>query len=320
MKNKAAFLLKLTVTISLLGYLFSKIDIEKIVTILLSANIKSLGLCLILILIQVIALTLRWKIIIQNMQVNISNLKFYDIFQINLVGSFFNQFLPSSIGGDAMRIWKIRGYGLTLREAINSILIDRISALFSLALIMLFCITGFSNLVTNIPIQTFFIISTLSIIVSPILIILFLKLSVNVINGRITQELALVINDFIWLFYKNKKNGVKIIFISLVMHLFTVLIFYEIADSIGENPFLLDFLVLIPPILLFSVLPISLAGWGVREIGMVALLAYGGISANNALAISIIFGLLTIISAIPGAIIWAFWSNKSPSNESQKCS
>jgi uncharacterized membrane protein YbhN (UPF0104 family) len=65
-----------------------------------------------------------------------------------------------------------------------------------------------------------------------------------------------------------------------------------------------DVLLIIPITNLITVLPISIAGWGVREVVIITGLGFLGVSPEAALALSIFYGLLILVSAIPGAIYW----------------
>ncbi len=62
--------------------------------------------------------------------------------------------------------------------------------------------------------------------------------------------------------------------------------------------------------LLVSSLPISLAGWGVREQSMVLALGAMGMAATEALAISVLLGLSWIVIVLHGAIVWMGHSRK----------
>ena len=53
-----------------------------------------------------------------------------------MIGAFFNQTLPSTIGGDAMRLWLVRQTGAGWRSATYSVLVDRAIGLIALALIV----------------------------------------------------------------------------------------------------------------------------------------------------------------------------------------
>jgi len=55
-----------------------------------------------------------------------------------MVGSFFNQLLPSSVGGDSARVWLLSRARISLTKSISSILLDRVVALFGMVLIVAF--------------------------------------------------------------------------------------------------------------------------------------------------------------------------------------
>ena len=67
---------------------------------------------------------------------------------------------------------------------------------------------------------------------------------------------------------------------------------------------IIDCLVLIPPVILITTIPISIAGWGVREGAMVAVLAYAGVSEGDAFILSLLLGISILIASLPGGLIW----------------
>ena len=52
-----------------------------------------------------------------------------------MIGTFFNQTLPSTIGGDAVRLWLVTRTGASCRFATYSVLVDRVSMPWSFELI-----------------------------------------------------------------------------------------------------------------------------------------------------------------------------------------
>ena len=72
----------------------------------------------------------------------------------------------------------------------------------------------------------------------------------------------------------------------------------------------MDCIVLFPPALLVTTLPISIAGWGVRELAMVAVFALVGVPADGASVLSILFGLLDALISLPGGVLWVLSGDK----------
>jgi hypothetical protein len=63
-------------------------------------------------------------------------------------------------------------------------------------------------------------------------------------------------------------------------------------------------MMIVPPVTLLQLVPISLAGWGVREAALVVALGWFGVPAEAALAISVLVGLCLILVGLPGGLIW----------------
>lgn len=68
----------------------------------------------------------------------------------------------------------------------------------------------------------------------------------------------------------------------------------------------------VPVVLLAMLIPVSIAGWGVREGAAVALLPIAGISGSQSLAVSIVFGLTALLAALPG--VGAVWARRRRSH------
>jgi hypothetical protein len=63
-------------------------------------------------------------------------------------------------------------------------------------------------------------------------------------------------------------------------------------------------LIAVPPVFLLTIVPISLAGWGIREGAMIGIFMLVGADQTKVLAMSILYGLLLIVSALPGSYFW----------------
>ena len=66
----------------------------------------------------------------------------------------------------------------------------------------------------------------------------------------------------------------------------------------------LQALFLVLPVILIATIPISIAGWGVRESAMVLAFSYAGLTASDGLIVSILFGFTTLAVGAIGGIVW----------------
>ena len=87
---------------------------------------------------QVVLLAIRWRTIAAACKVDMT---FVQALQLSFIGVFFNQVLPSTVGGDGARIWLLGRQGdVGWARATYSVLIDRVVGVFALALIVTACL------------------------------------------------------------------------------------------------------------------------------------------------------------------------------------
>ena len=79
---------------------------------------------------------------------------------------------------------------------------------------------------------------------------------------------------------------------------------YFLARSLDVAVTWLDCMLLVPPVILAAMLPITVGGWGVREITMVVLFGAIGIASDAALALSILVGLVAVLVSLGGGVLW----------------
>ena len=89
------------------------------------------------------------------------------------------------------------------------------------------------------------------------------------------------------------------------------LVVFLLAQALGSRVELLSVMVIFPFVLLLSMLPISLAGWGVREGAMVMFFGLIGLSAKISLSASLLFGICMFLAALPGGVLWLIYRPQS---------
>ena len=68
---------------------------------------------------------------------------------------------------------------------------------------------------------------------------------------------------------------------------------------------------LVPPVMLITMLPISIAGWGVREATMGLAFGYAGLMASEGVNISLLFGAVSFIVGLVGGLVWILSAEKA---------
>ncbi len=91
---------------------------------------------------------------------------------------------------------------------------------------------------------------------------------------------------------------------SALQHLLRIAIVAAIATSLNVEVDIAALFAMVPIALLVAMIPISLGGWGVREVSFIHFLGLGGLSPEIALTISLAFGLLRLVIGAAGGVVW----------------
>jgi hypothetical protein len=98
----------------------------------------------------------------------------------------------------------------------------------------------------------------------------------------------------------------------MLSHLSSIGCFVVLSKGLGIPFAWLQAFLVVPVVYLTSALPFSFAGWGVREGTMVYMFQTLGIEATAALALSLTYGLVQLLIAVVGLILW--WQEKQRFN------
>ncbi len=294
MKN----IIKLIITIILFYYLSKFVDFEKLQTILLQNNFTWIFVALILQLMSTYMAAYRWFKISQ-LIVFKESLSFY--VHSYFKGTFFNQVLPSSIGGDAVRIYDLTKQGYGKKDSFYGVFVDRIVGLVGLLVLNLLATIIFYGTFDK-DFSMLIILITLGGISGFIFLFHLEKIKFlgNYKFLDLFHRLARRLNNL----YPTNIILIKHLSISVIVHLLSVLTMYGLSLSIDLGLSFQIFLIAVPPVFLLTIIPISLAGWGIREGAMVGIFMLVGADETKVLAMSILYGLLLIISSIPGSYFW----------------
>ena len=110
---------------------------------------------------------------------------------------------------------------------------------------------------------------------------------------------------------RSPRLSVAVFVPSILVHVLTGVAAWCAARAIGFEISLASLLFLVPPLMLIAVVPISIAGWGVRESAMIAAFAYAGLPQSDGLALSLLFGVGNLTLGIIGGLIWVVFTHKA---------
>lgn len=291
-------LIKVFISIGIVSFIIYKIDFTSVLDIMWQAQPLYLAFALILLLASQVVAAYRWTLIMQLLNYP-HPFSFY--LKSYFKGALFNQLLPTSIGGDAYRVAEVKAHGGRTREAFYGVFIDRIVGLIGLLIITLSAGIFSKNLLPD----------HVSLTISSLIIFSFLGffvlLALHKINWLKKFSVTKLFYDLSERFrsvYKTPKRISQQLLLSIITHLLAMFAIFGIGHSVGINEPIATYLVIIPPAILLTVLPISFAGWGVREGALIVLFMMIGIEQTLVLAMSLLFGILLILAALPGLVFY----------------
>ena len=291
---------QITISVSLVWFAFRTVNLASLSDRILQLPKWVVVVVLALLTAQVVTATWRWCHVVK---ANRISLPFPAALRIFFVGFFFNQTLPSSVGGDVFRIWLLYRRGTTLGQATGSVMLDRIIGLEALLLTAFF---GIPVLFTTVPGPapwSFLGLSILGLTAFAVLLALGGTYGTVLDRWQLTRVIRNAARSLWWL-VTNPIQGLTVLALSVSVHLMTVACIDLLLRGFGHAvPFTL-LVTLVLPVLLVTVIPVSMAGWGVRENAMVFILGFAGIPAPDALATSLLFGIGIFLVGLPGGIIW----------------
>src|SRR5258705_247549 len=124
---------KILISAALLYVALRKVNLSELASRINIASLGWVGMEIAVTFLQIFVGVLRWRQISAACGAPLATRQ---AMRFNLIGTFFNQTLPSSIGGDAVRLWLVARGGAGWRAATYSIFVDRAIGLIALAILI----------------------------------------------------------------------------------------------------------------------------------------------------------------------------------------
>ena len=218
--------------------------------------------------------------------------------------TFFNQVLPSTVGGDGARIWLFARKGAGWAKATYSVLVDRVVGLVVLALIVIACLPyTFTLIDDSIARAVLFVIGFGTVAGAALVVLAGLQFRQFFNRWMLTRHFSSALY-IVAAVCKSHRSATIVLACSVAIHLLTVAAAWCCVKAIAAQVSFAQVLFLIPPVILISSMPVSIAGWGVRESSMIMAFAYAGLTQSDGLIVSILFGAASFVVGVIGGIIW----------------
>lgn len=320
MKRCLIFLLKIVVTIALAYIVFRNIantpgfdsnDLEKVLS---QIKVWPLFVALLCLLVSNLTGCLQWKTLLKTQGVRLS---YFHVLRLYFVGLFFNNFMPGNVGGDVKKVYDIRVQGGvdSVGAGLTATFFDRLFGFFFLTLLAL----GVGSLFfIHDPEQRAFIIPSLWVFLG------FCVLFAAIFSRRIGESLAKL---FALIFPENINTRVlrmlerfrsfriwnlwgKLFVLSTITQVLRVLVHYFCGIALGLDIAVSWYFFYIPLVALVSALPISIGGFGPRELLAQSLFAKAGVPVLESVIVQLLAYLAGLVISLFGAIFFVLDNGK----------
>jgi len=306
-KRSALVLMKLAVSLALLGYLFSTTDMGALARRLRQGDTLLLGVAMVFYVAMLALSAWRWHVLLQAQG---SPAPLRELSASYLVATFFNNFLPSNIGGDLIRVRDSSRFTGSTTASLAVVAVDRILgfvALYSVALAAYVAGTGTTRgLLGATP-----LLAGLGVVFAGLAYLFFrpgtarnlMKLT-RLNHKSWARERFETVQAAVHA-YRNALPAVMAAYLgSVMLQVLLVGFYYAIAHALDIALPLSVCLLMVPLCTLIQAVPISFNGWGIRETVFIVYFTQVGLSRDSALAFSLVGAGFIVLLSLSGAVVW----------------
>ena len=296
-------LLRWSVSLGLLGLLFTRFDFSTILRVCLRATPGFFAGALLLYLLSQVVSALRWCRLARGVGFSAG---YAECLEFYTIGMFFGLVVPSTLGSDAARALYLGESPPGRAAAFSSVLFDRLIGLVMLAAVAAVALLGPH---ADLPVA-------LELVVVGICLSLTAAWFSIPLLARLLppeQRWRRLVEEELLPFFRDPALLGSAAMLSLCVHLLQILSQWMLTWSLGlDVPF--GFVAMYHPLVaLAAALPLTIGGFGLREAAYAALLPYGGVNPDDAIALGLLWWAVAAIGALGGGLVYGLSSRPMPS-------
>jgi hypothetical protein len=303
-RSRIFFALRLVFGLSVVGFLIWKTDVSRLISTLVRVDLFWLGMAFLVQIIGKFIWTARWSVLLDIYEIQVS---FRRLLAGLMVGLFFNNFLPTSMGGDFYRGYWILDNKRLYRKSLFIIFIERIIGFVTLGYIALPAIPFIILYGSNLGNLRYWL----------VLFMFFLYVAVLLLNPKAYSFLNNLILGMGVKSFRGERNKIQrslivlhragnqkrwVYFLSFLTQWVGIAFVFCIGRSLGLPLELWHYFVIVPIQVLVTLLPITVNGLGVREWILILLTdaLSSGVTSSQAISLGLLFTLVGLIVSLVG--------------------
>ncbi len=322
-KNKHIFLL-LRITVVIAGIIWgaiwvsTKVGWDSLASVFGRMNLWVFAAVLVVLTLGHIIVGFRWWLLLRTQSIFIDLLSAIKLY---FVGWFYNNFMPSSVGGDLIRAWYVTKHTDRKFEAALSVFVDRAIGLLTTFVIAAFFYLLFlrgQNLETGqefhffaafVKYKTILVWTSSGILVVLLLLLLHKRTRIIMQKGWsrfYTQALKMLkkLRDAVVIYGKNPLSILAVFAITVLMQIMIISAFWFLGRSLGIDVSIKYYYVFFTLTWVLGAIPISIGGAVVVEFTLAYLfINFAGVAPEAAGALALCQRAVWVLTSLPGAAI-----------------
>jgi len=299
-------LLKFCVSGAAVALLVRQVDERAMAATMASAHLAPIGGAILLYLLGQLLTAGRWQIIAVATGFREPLRKIVTWY---FIGMFFNLFGPSTLGGDVVRSLYLGGPTRRRTLALHTVVFDRLSGLTILVAVAVLAMLFFGTFGLPLPVVWLTVAVGVGLVAAWWMVP---PLAVRWLPAR--NRIRLLVEGELKKFWNDGRLLAKTAGISLVFHVVQVVAVILIGNAVGLGIPWPYYFVFHPLVAVFSALPLSLAGLGIREVGYVWFLSsVENVPHETAAAFALLWLFVLLVSSAVGGTVFLVYGGGMPS-------
>ena len=321
LKRPLSYLLRFAVGGGAVYLAFRGEDPSSVFKAFAGMNLWILALVFVIYFLSQLIFVLRWTVLLRVISIRIPVAA---AFKLHLLGLFYNNCLPSFVGGDLLRAWYVTAHTDKKMEAAVSVFIDRVIGLSGMLIMAFSCIwfipggtasgidaagsvKGFINGAREfLPVLIFF---GAALAAAGLLMALFRKSrkmlfeAVLRLRGHL-MDIYVKLAEMVKIYYSRKLAVLAALFLTFFCQGLFIIALWLLGLQLGIDAHVRYYFILFPVSWLLGTLPISVGGAGIMELWLKkAFVSISSASGETALALALSQRLVLLLASLPGVLI-----------------
>lgn len=306
-KSRRAFFVRLVIGLVMIGVILVTTDLGQFAEVVRGIDPKWVVASLVLQFAAALIWAARWEALLE---IYAMPVRFFRLFKALYIGMFLNNVLPTSVGGDVYRSYYILDEKKMFRKSIFITFLERL-----IGVIMLACIGAFAlgiHFLESRNVNGGFL-TTLALPLAIVGAVALLQPDVYQFFNRLIfpsgrGPLATIraqLGSALRTFESSGARKWKVYFLSFVMQLCGVVLYYCVGRGLGIQLGLWQYLLFVPIVVILTLVPISFNGLGLREGGLIFVSTALGLDLSHSQAVAL--GLMVVALMMLSSLLGVFF-------------